>query len=221
MVPEVATSDTSPENPAGLRAHAYAETYSLTRVDRFGVWLSLRQVLRWANDPAGKVIGDFGAGYHARLVRALLDRVKLAYVADVSLAPELVADSRVKALQGPLPGTLEAVPTGALDLVFCISVLEHVDDAQGLLGQIHRVLRPGGRALINVPSWRGKRFLEFSAFRLGLSPASEMDDHRMYYDVKDLWPLLVAAGFKPSRIRCFGHKFGLNTFAVCDKDEQR
>ena len=94
-------------------------------------------------------------------------------------------------------------------------------DARDLLQQIHRVLKPGGRALINVPSWRGKRFLEFSAFRLGLSPASEMDDHKTYYDVKDLWPLLVASGFRPSRIRCFSHKFGLNTFAVCDKDDQR
>ena len=37
----------------------------------------------------------------------------------------------------------------------------------------------------------------------------------MYYDVRDLWPLLVAAGFRPSQIDCFSHKFGLNTFAVC------
>ena len=65
------------------------------------------------------------------------------------------------------------------------------------------------------PSWRGKKYLELSAFRLGLSPASEMDDHRMYYDVRDLWPMLVAAGFRPRHIRCFPHKFGLNTFAVC------
>ena len=28
-------------------------------------------------------------------------------------------------------------------------------------------------------------------------------------------PMLVEAGFKPSKIRCFRHKFGLNTFAVC------
>jgi len=37
----------------------------------------------------------------------------------------------------------------------------------------------------------------------------------MYYDVADLWPLLVRAGFKPSHIRCFSHKFGLNVFAAC------
>ena len=218
MVPEVATSDTTPEPPSTLRVHAFGETHDLSVVDRFGIWLSLRQVLRWANDPTGKTIGDFGAGYRARLTGALLDRVALAYVADVTLAPEVTQHAKVRALQGSLPASLEIIPAGGLDLVFCISVLEHVHEPRELLRQIHRVLKPGGRALINVPSWRGKRFLEFSAFRLGLSPAAEMDDHKAYYDTKDLWPLLVAAGFRPSRIRCFAHKFGLNTFAVCDKD---
>jgi len=94
-------------------------------------------------------------------------------------------------------------------------VLEHVTDAPKLLREIRRLLAPGGVALVNVPSWRGKTYLELSAFRLGLSPAVEMDDHKMYYDVRDLWPLLVSAGFRPSRIKCFAHKFGLNTFAVC------
>ena len=66
-----------------------------------------------------------------------------------------------------------------------------------------------------MPSWRGKTALEFSAFRLGTSPVVEMDDHKTYYDPRDLWPLLVRAGFRPHAIRCFKHKFGLNTFAVC------
>jgi hypothetical protein len=72
-------------------------------------------------------------------------------------------------------------------------------------------------ALVNVPSWRGKRYLEFSAFRLGMSPADEMQDHKAYYDPRDLWPLLVRAGFSPRDIRCVRHKFGLNTFAACRK----
>ena len=68
--------------------------------------------------------------------------------------------------------------------------------------------------LANVPTWWGKAFLELSAFRLGTSPPEEMDDHKMYYDKRDLWPLLVRAGFRPSRIRLRYHKFGLNLFAV-------
>jgi hypothetical protein len=84
-----------------------------------------------------------------------------------------------------------------------------------VLESIVRILAPGGQCLINVPSWKGKRYLELAAFQLKVSPASEMDDHKMYYDERDLWPLLVRAGFPPSQIRCFSHKFGLNTFAVC------
>ena len=77
--------------------------------------------------------------------------------------------------------------------------------------------RPGGICLFNVPSWRGKWFLEFSAFRLGLSPKDEVMDHKTYYDVKDLRPMLLEAGFLSDNTRCFSHKFGLNTFAVCRK----
>jgi predicted SAM-dependent methyltransferase len=94
-------------------------------------------------------------------------------------------------------------------------VLEHLWRPLDTLKEFHRIARTGGSCLLNVPSWRGKWFLEFSAFRLGLSPPEEMDDHKTYYDVRDLWPLLVQAGFVPHNIRCFRHKFGLNTFAAC------
>lgn len=84
-----------------------------------------------------------------------------------------------------------------------------------MLAECRRLLAPGGVLLVNVPSWRGKRWLEFSAFRLGLSPADEMDDHKRYFDPRDLWPLLRAAEFLPSEIRCTRYKWGLNTFATC------
>jgi hypothetical protein len=75
------------------------------------------------------------------------------------------------------------------------------------------------RHLPRVPTWLGKRFLEFSAFRLGLSPKVEMDDHKMYYGERDLWPILVRAGFKPSQIQLGYHKFGLNLFAAARKKD--
>jgi hypothetical protein len=47
----------------------------------------------------------------------------------------------------------------------------------------------------------------------------EMDDHKMYYDKRDLWPLLVRAGFKPSQIKLHYRKFGLNLFAVARRED--
>jgi SAM-dependent methyltransferase len=202
-----------------VRDKSFGEGYRPTFVDRFGVWLSARQIHRYVADFQGQRIGDFGCGYHAAFTRTVLDQVAAATLADVSLAPDLVAHTKVTALSGPLPDILAPLPSAALDVILCISVLEHLWEPEKAIGEFHRLLAPGGVCLLNVPSWRGKRFLEYSAFKLGLSPADEMNDHKNYYGVKDLWPLLVRGGFRPSDIRCFGHKFGMNTFAVCKKPQ--
>ncbi len=181
----------------GARTKSYGEGYQPTLVDRFGVWLSARQIHRYVPDFRGKRIGDFG------------------FLADVSIATELRNHPKVRGLTGPIPEVLSEIESQSLDVILCISVLEHLWEPSRAIAEFHRILAPGGVCLLNVPSWRGKWFLEYSAFRLGFSPAEEMNDHKCYYDVKDFWPLLVRAGFRPSDIRCFSHKFGLNTFAVC------
>jgi SAM-dependent methyltransferase len=145
----------------------------------------------------------------------VLPEVVSATLVDVALADDLRAHPKVRAILGGLPESLEGLASGSFDVVMIVSVLEHLWDPLGTLREIRRLLSPGGTCLVNVPSWRGKGYLELSAFRLGFSPAAEMDDHKNYYDVRDLWPLLVKAGFLPSEIRCFSHKFGLNTFAAC------
>jgi SAM-dependent methyltransferase len=197
------------------RERAFGQDYNPTFVDRCGVWLSARQIRRHAGSLAGKRLGDFGCGYHATFVRTVLVELEAAVLVDAALAADLKNQPKVTTIEGVLPSVLEKVPSGSLDIVLCVSVLEHLWDPLTALEACRRIVRPGGVCLFNVPSWRGKRFLEYSAFRLGLSPKDEMDDHKTYYDVKDFWPLLVRAGFLPSNIRCFSHKFGLNTFAVC------
>lgn len=199
----------------GQRHRAFGQGYRPTMVDRFGVWLSARQIRRYTGSLAGRRLGDFGCGYQAAFVRSTLDVLDRAVLVDIALSEELKAHPKVTAVEGVLPGALSQVPSASLDVVICISVLEHLWDPLAALQECYRIVRPEGVCLFNVPSWRGKRFLEYSAFRLGLSPKDEMDDHKTYYDVKDFWPLVVRAGFRPSHIRCFSHKFGLNTFAVC------
>ena len=197
------------------RSGAYGQHRRLTPVDRFGIWLSGRALRKHVPSFTGKAIGDFGCGYDARFVRSVLDEVGHATLVDVALAPDLKTDRRVTAIEGTLPDAVRAVEDDSLDVVLCISVLEHLWDPVSLLRELRRVAAPGAVCLVNVPSWRGKRFLEFSAFRLGLSPAEEIRDHKTYYDPGDLRPLLVEAGFQPADIECYKHKFGLNTFAAC------
>jgi SAM-dependent methyltransferase len=198
----------------GARTGAYGQEREATFVDRFGVWLSGRAVRRHAQ-LAGKRVGDFGCGYRASFARSVLGEVASMTLVDLALADDLKADERVRAIEGPLPDALAPLEDASLDVALCLSVLEHLSEPERMLSEIHRLSAPGGVALINVPTWRGKAMLELSAFRFGLSPAEEMDDHKRYYDPRDLWPMLVEAGWRPSAIRVRRHKFTLNTFAVC------
>lgn len=191
--------------------------HGVTWVDRFGVWLSQRAIRRWL--PAGDKLRvlEPGCGYRATQLVALRDRMQEGTGVDFTIAPELRALPGLVFHEGPIEATLPKLAAGAYDVVLLISVLEHLREPRAALESAHRLLRPGGVLLVNVPTWRGKFFLEFSAFRLGLSPKVEMDDHKMYYDQRDLWPLLVQAGFRPSAIHLSYHKFGLNLFAAVTK----
>ena len=198
-----------------IREHAYGQQAKLTVVDRFGIWLSARRVQREAGHIAGRSIADFGCGYQARIARTLASTAASLTLVDVAVAEEAKCLPKTRTIEGELPDALAKLPDATYDLVLCLSVLEHLWQPEVMLTECRRVLAPGGLFLVNVPSWRGKRFLEFSAFRLRLSPVDEMDDHKRYYDPRDLWTLLRAAGFLPREIRCVRHKFGLNTFASC------
>jgi SAM-dependent methyltransferase len=200
------------------REAAFGQQGRLTPVDRIGVWLSAKQIQRTVGSLNGKDVGDFGCGFQATFIRQLIGSLRSATLVDISLASDLKSRNNITAIEGRLPDALSELPDDSLDVVLCMSVLEHLWEPVDTLTHFRRILRPGGACAVNVPSWRGKRLLEFSAFRLGLSPACEMDDHKSYFDPRDLWPLLVKAGFAPHGIRCFKHKLSLNTFAVCKLD---
>ncbi len=202
------------------RDRSFGQSDAMTPIDRAGVWLSGHQIRRTIGSLAGKDVADFGCGYEATYMRSVLAALRSATLLDVALAPDLARLPNVRAVEGLLPDALADLPDQSLDVILCMSVIEHLWEPQRTLDEFHRLLRPGGACAINVPSWRGQRALEFSAFRLGLSPAREMDDHKTYYDPRDLWPLLVRAGFLPHNIKCFRHKLTLNTFAVCRIDSE-
>ncbi|MFN0029661.1 MAG: class I SAM-dependent methyltransferase [Acidimicrobiales bacterium] len=165
---------------------------------------------------SGKRAADIGCGHDAALARALFQSAQSTLLVDVALDSRLTT-SGVQCREGYLPQVLVGVADESLDAIICNNVIEHLDHAEETLGHLFRLTAPGGVCVINVPSWRGKRFLELAAFRLGMAPADEMNDHKTYYDPKDLWPLLVRAGFRPSEISVRRHKGGLNTIASCRK----
>jgi SAM-dependent methyltransferase len=88
---------------------------------------------------------------------------------------------------------------GSFDLAIAIEVIEHVPDKPGLLAQIFRVLRPGGRVFLTTPNpqcWalRAEDRLERTARWCARRPASEKD---AFIGLSELSRLLSSTGFTP------------------------
>jgi SAM-dependent methyltransferase len=193
---------------------AFGQDRHLALVERLGRWSARRRVQRRVGSLVGKRVGDFGSGYEATLIRDEIDVLEHATLIDFQLADDLKAHPKVTAIEGELPGALASLDDESLDVVVCVSILEHLWNDLGFLEDCRRVLAPGGLLYVHVPSWRGKVLLEICAFRFGWS-TDEMNDHKRYYDPRELWPLLRSAGFLPHAITCKHHQFGCATFGAC------
>jgi SAM-dependent methyltransferase len=201
------------------RTHESYGQHGLTPVDRFGVWLSKRAIHRHLPSRNDLEVLELGCGYRATQLMALERKLKRGTGVDFRVAPELQRLKKFTFHQGTIEEIVPKLQSETVDVVMLISVLEHLAEPQFVIQSAWRLLRGSGLLLVNVPTWNGKRFLELSAFRLGFSSKLEIDDHKMYYEKRDLWPMLVRGGFRPSQIRLRYHKFGLNLFAVASKDD--
>jgi ubiquinone/menaquinone biosynthesis C-methylase UbiE len=64
-----------------------------------------------------------------------------------------VTRSRLQGRAAVFQGDAQAMPFpgGSFSVIVCLEVLEHLEDYRRAVGEIHRCLRPGGRAMISVP----------------------------------------------------------------------
>jgi SAM-dependent methyltransferase len=78
---------------------------------------------------------------------------------------------------------------GRFDVVTALDVIEHNQDDLAILREMHRVLRPGGQAVITVP-----------AFTWLWSHNDDINAHVRRYSADELRRKLLAAGFRVGRI---------------------
>ena len=182
------------------RAETFGQ-FGSTFIDRLRTYLVGITINRCVSNRSDLDVLDLGCGYHATYLMAMHSRLRSGTGIDYRVSEQVQKIPRLRFVEDSIESALPRLASEQFDLVLFISVLEHVWDPLSALRECYRVLRTGGFLMINVPTWFAKPILELSAFRLGTSPRVEMDDHKMYYDKRTLWPLLVQAGFKPSRIK--------------------
>lgn len=131
---------------------------------------------------------DIGCGTGIALEE--LGRYGRVYGVDLAwpaLAYSKRRDPALPLVQGDV--TRLPIAAGAVDAVLAFDVIEHLEDDAAALSEIHRTLRPGGVAIINVPA--------FASLWSGKDTAAH---HRRRYRRPELRRALEAAGFRVERI---------------------
>ncbi|MGD0201730.1 MAG: glycosyltransferase [Bryobacteraceae bacterium] len=160
------------------------------------------QFNRWMADTIrpylGREVMEIGAG-SGNLTHRLIPRRKRYVAADVD--PEHLAHLRARFHHRPqlevchcdLGNPVDFAPFAEqMDSVACLNVLEHVKNDRVALGNIHSVLKPGGRAIILVP--HGQEIFGTLDTVLG---------HYRRYSHQELREKLEQAGFCVERILDF------------------
>jgi SAM-dependent methyltransferase len=155
----VTTQSTSPV-PSAVKAQQsqpdydyFAEAYALANdTGLFNAWYERPELLRLAGDVRGLRVLDAGCG-HGPLLTELWNRG--AVVSGFDLSPAMIrlarerlgedADLHVADLAAPLPYADDAFDLAVLSLS-----LHYVEDWAPTLGELRRVLRPGGRILVAI-----------------------------------------------------------------------
>ena len=129
---------------------------------------------------------DVGCGTGANLL--MLSKYGDAEGVDIS--NDALAFCRERGLDQVKLGAGEELPydDGTFDLVTAFDVVEHMDDDLAGLREMRRVLRPGGRVLLFVPTFM---------FLWGVQ--DDVSNHRRRYRLSELRRVLEQAGFEIER----------------------
>ncbi len=120
--------------------------------------MRFRKAAALARVPAGAGVLDIGA--RARGLRRFLpDGVRYQ---GIEIDPAFAGpDVLIHDISQGIP-----FPPASYDFVFCLEVLEHVPHPFGTLGEIHRVLKPGGVLIVSVPNPYHFKEIIWNAFRI-------------------------------------------------------
>ena len=174
-----------------MKEHTYPIMF---RVEQSHWWYTGRRkiladfvdkICRQVTDRRPKIL-DVGCGTGANLL--MLSKYGDAEGVDIS--EDALAFCRERGLDKVRLGAGEKLPyeDGTFDLVTAFDVVEHMDDDLAGLREMRRVLRPGGRALLFVPTFM---------FLWGLQ--DDVSNHRRRYRLPELRRVLEQAGFEIER----------------------
>jgi hypothetical protein len=161
---------------------------------------------------------DFGCGSHFYTLKALQGVFKNA----IGLDQLFLGRPPVKHAEGFYSvGSLDDVAgfDFKIDQVVALACFEHFYESElrKVLLHIHASTGPDAQVIGTVPTPRAKPVLEFISYKLRLIDATQIEDHKRYYDLRTLGNLAGSAGWRVDVYKTF--QYGMNSLFVFSKHD--
>ena len=108
---------------------------------------------------------------------------------------------------------LNKVKKKSFDVIVTLAVIEHIEfkEVFKIFKKLKPYLRDGGRVFLTTPTPPSKPVLEFLAW-IGLLQKENIDEHKHYWNKKELYDLAKKTGFKVKKYKKF--QLGFNQLAL-------
>jgi len=184
----------------GLYAQRFSE---VERTVKARLWAVFCRDFLQRYVPPGAAVLDLGAGF-CEFINHIECGTK--YAIDENEGVRACAAAGVQTHVGPAHD-LSFLPTASVDVVFTSNLFEHMLNKEGLLtalGEVHRVLRPGGRLLIIQPNIRYAyaQYWDFLDHHLPLSDRSMVEALLLsHFTPREVRPRFLPYSTKSVRLR--------------------
>ena len=114
----------------------------------------------------GRPLLDIGCGPSATFLRAVSPYVSEGYGVDFKVSSGKIGNN----IYTQQLKFLDRLPfdDSQFSTVTMLAVLEHISDETRIIDEVYRVLQPGGKLVLTVPSFWAKPILEFLSYKLGV-----------------------------------------------------
>jgi len=171
--------------------------------------LRINKVIR--EIPLNSTIVDIGCDTTPLMLSMICNDMKRCVGVDIEVEPKKVGNMEL--IRQDIQKKIK-LPDKSADVVTMLAVMEHLKYPEDIAKECFRILKPGGKLLITVPSPQNKGLLEILAKFQFVRPEM-IDQHENYFTHERLYTIFEDAGFDPVRVEAF--ELGFNTYAKAVK----